>query len=354
MIMISQELLNHVLNKMIANKKVFSVVLCVENSDRSFSWTGAAGNIQKDSRFFIASVTKLYITAVMMRLIEENRIQLGRKISEYLPDHLCKGLHVLRGIDYSDVITVSHLLSNTSGLPDYFFHKQSNGKTVASSLMEGNDEHWHLDRTIGLIKNLKPKFKPGAKGKASYSDTNYQLLGRIIENITGKKIGEVFDDYIFSELKLYNTYAYTDTNDNTPVPFYYKYKRLWLPNYIASVTAEGGIVSTAKEIMIFLKEFFNGRFFPKERIDELKHWNLILPPPGLFYFGIGLEKLWTPRIFSLFKPIKEIIGFWGQTGSFAFYNSDTDLYFCGTTNQINGAGHRAAGNAILKIIKSGL
>jgi D-alanyl-D-alanine carboxypeptidase len=106
--------------------------------------------------------------------------------------------------------------------------------------------------------------------------------------------------------------------------------------------------------MIFLKEFFNGRFFSKEKIKELKQWNLILPPPSLFYFGIGLEKLWTPRILSPFKPIKEVIGFWGQTGSFAFYNAESDLYFSGTPNQINGEGHRAVVNAMLKIIKSGL
>jgi D-alanyl-D-alanine carboxypeptidase len=350
--MINKEFLNQVLNKMVDNKRIFSAVLCVENSDKSLSWTGAAGNMQKDSRFFIASVTKLYVTAVTMRLIEENRIELNEKISKYLPEYLCEGLHVLNGVDYSNEITIYHLISNTSGLPDYFFHKQTNGRTVASELMEGNDESWHLDRTIGLIKNLRPKFKPGAKSKASYSDSNYQLLGRIIENVTGKNIGEVFNDYIFSELNLPNTYAYNNIKDNTPVPFYYKSKKLWLPKYIASVTAEGGIVSTANEVMVFLKEFFNGRFFPKERINELKQWNLILPPPGLFYFGIGLEKLWTPRILSPFKPIKEIIGFWGQTGSFAFFNAESDLYFCGTTNQINGEGHRAAGNAMLKIIKS--
>ncbi|ABR47630.1 beta-lactamase [Alkaliphilus metalliredigens QYMF] len=350
--MVNEKLLNDLLNKMVDNKRIFSAVLCVENSDRSFSWTGAAGDMQKDSRFLIASVTKLYVTAVVMQLIGENRIALNDKISKYLPGHFCEGLHVLKGVDYSDEITIAHLISNTSGLPDYFFHKQDNGRTAADELMEGNDEAWHLDKTIGLIKDLKPNFKPGAKRKAAYSDSNYQLLGRIIENVTGKKIGEVFHDYIFSKLNLPNTYAYSDTNDNTPVPFYYKSQQLWLPQYMASVTVEGGIVSTADELMIFLKEFFNGRFFPKEKINDLKQWNLILPPPGMFQFGIGLEKLWIPRIVSPFKPIEEIVGFWGQTGSFAFYNSQTDLYFCGTTNQINGKGHRLASNAMMKIIKS--
>jgi D-alanyl-D-alanine carboxypeptidase len=350
--MANQELFERVLSSMVDNKRVFSAVLGIENGDGSLSWTGAAGSMQKDSRFFIASVTKLFVTAVTMRLAEEHRIDLDAKISNYLPEQLCSRLHILNGVDYSNEITVTHLISNTSGLPDYFFHKQQNGRTGADELMEGKDEPWHLEKTIGLIKNLKPKFTPGAKGKASYSDSNYQLLGRIIETVTGKGIGEVFEEYILSELKLQHTYAYTDLEDDTPVPFYYKSKELWLPKYIASVTVEGGIVSTASELMIFLKEFFRGRFFPKEKINGLKRWNLILPPPGMFYFGIGLEKLFTPRILSPFKPINEILGFWGQTGSFAFHHVDSDLYFCGTTNQINGEGHRAAGNAMLKIIKA--
>jgi D-alanyl-D-alanine carboxypeptidase len=165
---INEELLNDILGKIVGNKRIFSAVLCVENSDKSLSWTGAAGNMQKDSRFFIASVTKLYVTVVTMRLIERDLIALDDKISKYLPDYICEGLHVLNGVDYSNEITISHLISNTSGLPDYFFHKQTNGRTIASELMDGNDEPWYLDRTIGLIKNLKPKFKPGTIGKASY------------------------------------------------------------------------------------------------------------------------------------------------------------------------------------------
>jgi len=84
----------------------------------------------------------------------------------------------------------------------------------------------------------------------------------------------------------------------------------------------------------------------------LKEWAFLPPQPGGFYYGVGLEKLFIPRIFSPLKPIGEIIGFWGQTGSFAWHNPKTDLYFSGTTNQINGTGHQAALMAILKIIKA--
>ncbi len=259
---------------------------------------------------------------------------------------------MFKGIDYSNELTIYHLITNTSGIPDYFFHKQGNGKTVAAELMEGKDEPWPIERTIELIKNLKPDFKPGTKRKAVYSDSNYQLLGKIIENVIGKSIGEVFNDYIFSQLNFKNTYIYNNPDDKTPVPFYYGTKQLRLPRYMTSIGPEGGIVSTVDELMIFLKEFFKGRFFPKEKINELKKWNLIWPPPGLFYFGIGLEKLWIPWLASPIKHPGDILGFWGQTGTFAFYNPKTDLFFSGTTNQINGKGHRLVTSAMLKIIKS--
>lgn len=347
---ISEALLNRLVSKMVDNNKIFSAVLRVEQGDGNFSWAGAAGGMKKESRFFIASVTKLYITAVMMQLIEASQITLQDKISKHLPESIWRRIHILNGVDYSGELTLYHLISNTSGIPDYFFYKQADGKTSADDLMEGNDESWPLEKTIELVKKLRPNFKPGTNVR--YSDTNYQLLGRIIEVVTGKSIDNVFDEYIFSELQLKNTYVYRDVNDQTPVPFYYQSRPLWLPQYIAAVGPEGGIVSTADELMLFLKAFFSGRFFPKEKINDLKKWRLMFPPPGLFYFGIGLEKLWIPWIISPFNPIKDVLGFWGQTGSFAFYNPQSDVYLCGTTNQIDGAGHRAAGSAMLKIIKS--
>jgi D-alanyl-D-alanine carboxypeptidase len=341
---------NQVVQKMLKNKSVFGAVLCVENNDSSISWVGGAGNINAEDRYFIASVTKLYVTAVMLMLRAENSLTFEDKIYKYFPEELISGIHVLDGIDYTREITIAHLLSNTSGIPDYFYYEKPKGE-AATDLMLGNDQPWPLNKAIERVKTLKPKFKPGQRGKVNYSDTNYQLLGGIIEKVTGKWIGDVFKEYIFQPLNLKDTYAYQDVNDTTPVPIYFKAQQVRAPNYMASVTAEGGIVSTARETMIFLKAFFNGYFFPKEVIGELKEkWNMIYFP-GQFFFGLGIEKLWTPRIFSPFKPIGEVLGFWGQTGAFAFYNPKTDLYFTGTINQASGFAHSAAYKAILKIIK---
>lgn len=340
-----------VVKDMLKNKSVYGAVLCVEKGDSSISWIRGAGNIKAEDRYFIASVTKMYVTAVMMMLREENKLSFSDKMYRYFPEELIKGLHVLEGVDYTEEITIAHLLSNTSGIPDYFFYNKAGGN-AGDDLTEGNDQPWPLDKAIQKAKTLKPRFKPGQKGKVHYSDTNYQLLGGIIEKVTGKWVGDVFNEYIFQPLNLKDTYAYHDINDETPIPIYYKSHKLHAPRYMASITAEGGIVSTAEETMIFLKAFFNGFFFPKEKLEELKkNWNMILFP-GQFYFGMGIEKLWTPRFLSPFKQIGEVLGFWGQTGAFAFYNPETDLYFTGTINQSSGLGHSAAYNAIIKLIKS--
>jgi D-alanyl-D-alanine carboxypeptidase len=315
---------------MAKNRNIYGAVLCVESRDNKISWTDASGNLQKDDRFYIASVTKLYITTVILELRKEGALNLKNKITAYFPDGYLNGLHVLNGVDYTSEITITHLLANTSGIPDYFSHKQKNGRAAADELFAGKDEPRPLEKTLDHIKKLTSKFKPGQKGKAQYSDTNFQMLGKMIETVTGKELDEVFRERIFDELKLENTYVCKDVNDDSPARMYYKTRQLHLPNYMTSVTAEGEIVPTATELMIFLKAFFNGQF----------------------YFGIGLEKLWTPGFISPFRPVREILGCWGQSGAFGFHHPDTDLYFTGTVNQLSGFGHSEAFKAMLKIIKT--
>ncbi len=68
--------LEKLLKTLLKKDKIFSAVLCVESGDGRFTWTGAAGDMNQDSRYFIASVTKLYVTAVVMLLTQEKRLTL--------------------------------------------------------------------------------------------------------------------------------------------------------------------------------------------------------------------------------------------------------------------------------------
>jgi D-alanyl-D-alanine carboxypeptidase len=340
---------NQLTNDMLKNKSVFGSVLHVYRGDEAL-FMGSSGFMKKDDTYFIASVTKLYVTALMLILRNQAKIKFSDKLISYYPEDQLKGLHVFKGVDYTHQITICHLLSNQTGLPDYYYYNKQSADAT-KDLSRGSDEAWPLDKVIERVKRLKPKYPPGQKGKVNYSDTNYQLLGGIIEYVTKMTLADAFRHYLFEPLKLKKTYAYTDPKDQSPSKFYLKKEILFPSNYLASVTAEGGIVSNAEEVMIFLRAFMNGFFFPKETLQTLTtNWRMILFP-GQFYFGLGIEKLWTPWFLSPGRPIKNILGFWGQTGSFAFYHPESMLYFTGTVNQASGFGHSAAFSAMIKIIQ---
>ncbi|WP_285397892.1 serine hydrolase domain-containing protein [Lysinibacillus sp. fls2-241-R2A-57] len=335
----NQSTMDELVAQTIEKKNIRSVVLCVEKGNHSFSHVSSAGNMEDDTPYFLASVTKLYITAIILKLRMENRVDLDDKISQYLPEDTVSRIHILKDIDYSNEITIKHLMSNTSGIPDYFT------SDVFLELVDGKDQLWPFEKTVQSVKKMKPKFKPGQKGKVHYSDTNYQLLGEIIKTITGQSIHEVFRQYIFDALNLQHSYVYEDVNDEKPLPLTYKSKQLLIPQYMSSIPAEGGIVSTAQESMIFLKAFINGQLFPKNDLNELmSNWNFLLLP-GQFYYGVGIVK----QPISLVSFKNGLIGHWGQSGAFAFYYPQKDLYFTGTVNQI--IGHSVAARLISKIIK---
>ncbi|MFB4166233.1 serine hydrolase domain-containing protein [Alteribacillus sp. JSM 102045] len=332
----NQSFLNGVVSTAVSKKNIYGAVLCVEKGDNSLPLVSSAGNLTADKPYFIASVTKLYVTAVLLKLKSENRLHLQNKISKYLSNDVLHELHLLKGIDYSKEITIKHLMSNTSGIPDYF------SSDVIAALTAGKDQSWGFEKTITSAKQKKPKFPPGKR--AQYSDTNYQLLGKIIETITEKDIHTVFKEFIFDELKLEETYLFDDVNDTRPAPFFFKDREIHLPKYMSSIGPEGGIVSTAKESMIFLKAFINGHFFPKEYFNELKKWKILFGP-GLFFYGVGIAS----QPISLKEVKGGLIGHWGQTGAFSFYHPKTDLYFTGTINQFYG--HSVAAKMMIKIIK---
>jgi len=110
--------LQAVLDKTIDGKKVFGTSFAIKNG--TFIWQGASGDLTIDQPYFIASTTKLFTTAIILKMKAEGKLSLEDKISTYPEQSILEGLHVYRGIDYCGEITIKHLLSHTSGLPDYF------------------------------------------------------------------------------------------------------------------------------------------------------------------------------------------------------------------------------------------
>lgn len=321
---------NEVLNKATNGKLVHGTTFLIAKGDST--WMGASGDMITDTPFFIASTTKLFTTTIILQMREDGKISLDDPISKFIPADLMKGLHVIDGVDYSEKITIRHLLAQTSGLPDYFQGKKANGKSLRKELTQGVDQHWTFEEAIALSKTMKPKFAPGAPGKAFYSDTNFQLLGKIIEVIGGSSYADQVQQRIAIPLSLKNTYVYADASDNRPVDIYYKKNKLHMPKAMTSFGADGGIVSTTEDLVYFLQSFFDGSLFPEAYLQEMKTWNKIFYP---LEYGVGLSRFKLNKLATLGKPFPELIGHSGLSGTVAFYDAQQNRFIVGTVNQIH-------------------
>jgi len=333
--------LQTVLDAQIGKGNIYNVVAAVQSQDLSLNFAGAAGiaNAQTgmamtpDTPYFIASVTKMYTAAIILRLHEEMHINLDAPISQYLPNSLIRGIHIYKGTDYSDRIKVSELVNQSSGLADFEADKPRGGKSVLDELKAGHDRSIDTVEAIEIVRGLSPHFPPGTRGKAYYSNTNYRLLGEIIESVTAKSMTANFDEMIINPLGLQHTYLYectTSRSNDVPATIYLKGAPAYVPRYLASNTSDGGIVSTASECILFLRAFFEGKLFSKTLFERMMTWNSIFFP---LRYGYGLMYFQLPRFFWP-TPLPEFIGHSGSIGSFAFICPSQSLYLAGTVNQI--------------------
>jgi D-alanyl-D-alanine carboxypeptidase len=321
--------LQKVVDGKVDNRKVFGTSFSIKKDD--FVWHGNSGNFSVNDSYFIASTTKLFTTAIILKLKTDGNLRLDDKVSDYIDDSIYAGLHIFNGKEYSARITIKQLLAHTSGLPDYFQGTGANGKSLEDELVSGNDQSWTFEQAIERAKKIPAAFPPGTKNRALYSDTNFQLLGRIIETITDKSYLDNCKESIIQPLGLTKTYLYQDSTDKTPKTLFYKSKELHIPKAMTSFGPDGGIVSTSEEMLVFIEAFFTGKIFPSSDIDELQEWNKIFFP---MRSGIGIHMLKLPWVFNPTGAVPYFIGHSGLSGALAYFSPRENIFVVGTVNQV--------------------
>lgn len=318
---------------------VKNCVLSVAVGEGAFSWSGAAGMARdqtpmtKDAPIYIASVTKLYTATVVMHLAETGLLRLDDPMAKYLSNGKVRGIHVYRGHDYSNEITIRQLLSHSSGIPDYYDQKGSDGKSLFDKFLEDQDRRWTVDETIERArKDLHPDFAPG--GAVSYSDTNFQLLGEIVETVTGAPLANAYDKLIFQPLGLRNTYLLGydagRARRSAPADVFFKSRNITRIRSNGAYWAEGGIVSTAADMITFLQALNAGRIVSKESLSLMHDWHRWRFP---MEYGLGTMFFSFPRPMRALMKMPPLWGHSGSTGSFLYYCSDADIYLAGTIDQ---------------------
>jgi len=144
--------------------------------------------ISPSDHFRIASVTKTFIATLTMLLSEEGKLELDTQVSELLTIG-----------DYFHGISVRHLLNHTSGLFNYF-----DDKYFQETIHKSPARIWKPHELVTIGTSHEPYCKPGKS--YNYSNTNYIILGLLIESVTGNKLRIELEKRILNPLGLSGTY----------------------------------------------------------------------------------------------------------------------------------------------------
>ena len=284
--------------------------------------------------FFIASATKLYVTAILAQLQAEGRLEWTDPIADYVPDLDLRGLCMRDGRDLGSEITVQQVMAHTAGLPDYFEGKRADGSTTFGRALRA-DFSWDVRDTLAWSREMGP----GAPGKGRYSDTGYQLLGAVIEHVDGRSFAESVRDRICTPLALQQTYVF-GVHDlprySSVAPLRVGTATVTIPRAMASVQADGGVVSTLTDGLLFLDAFFAGTLFPSETLTWMaSDWHRVFFP---LEYGNGIMRFRMPALLTGFRRVPPFIGHSGASGVVMFRTPDLGITIVGTVNQ---AKHRS-------------
>ncbi len=250
------------------NKAMGSVSILKEGKEvytRSIGYVDAEKKILADNKtkYRIGSITKTYTATLIMQLIDEGKLTLETTLSTYFPE-----------VPNANKITIEHLLRHRSGL-----YNITNDEDFRKWMLVPNTRKEMMDRIV----KKEIQFKPNKEAK--YSNTNYLLLGYILEDIEKKSYAEILASRITIPYNL-NTTKYggkIDINNNEANS--YRYHADWViqPETNMSVpAAAGAIIATPKDVAMFYHLLFSGKLVSYESLSKMKQLK--------DRFGLGLMK----------------------------------------------------------------
>ena len=217
---------------------------------------------------FSGSIGKTYAVAIIMQLVEEGRIDLKSKFINYFPDNDW----LLKLPNIQDV-SVEMLLQHTSGLPRYINHQE-----VWDTVYNNPDKVWTYKDRLSFIFNDKP-LHPAGKGWA-YSDTNYLLIGMLIEKITGSYYYDEVKNRILIPMKLEKTHPSIQRDiPNLPTAYSNLQEFFSMPGVVVTdgkycfnpqmEWTGGGMASTTSDLAKWAKIYFENKLFSKESLTKI-------------------------------------------------------------------------------------
>jgi D-alanyl-D-alanine carboxypeptidase len=222
------------------------------------TWKGAAGwadsdakrRADPDDRFAIESTTKTLVATVVLQLVGERRLGLHDTVQHWL-----RGLYLAK-----PKITIEQLLNHSSGVPsDWDFSEAP------------------LVRVKRIAAQGCCLFPPGTS--SAYSNSDYVLLGLIVEKVTERSLDQVVTKRIIRPLHLRST-SYGTLHAERMTPWLGPVEYFGRP-----VSGDGGIISTVGDLATFFRALLSGKLLPQQQLSEMTR--TILSPPDL-HVGLGI------------------------------------------------------------------
>ncbi|HMQ47662.1 MAG TPA: serine hydrolase domain-containing protein [Saprospiraceae bacterium] len=272
--------------------------------------------INAESLFGLASGSKMFTAVAIVQLMEQGKLKLTDKLTDYFPD--------FPNHAWADRVTLKHLLSHTSGIAEYW--------TSENQPAMLRFEHWH--EYLPLIYKEGFQFEPGTE--SGYSNSNFMLLGFIVERASGQDYFQYIEDNILKKAGMVRS-GYFDHNDkNLPlvVPYARQEGGGWVNNrskQFRKGSPAGGCYSNATDMLLFCKALKNNQLVSSESLMLMTtDWTVGTKDAQPYGLGLILEQY----------AMEPTYGHGGTAGGVNFefrYFPRMDIALLVFNNQNNGA-----------------
>lgn len=260
----------------------------------------AGAPLRREDGFRIASVTKTFVATVVLQLVDEGRLSLDDRLERFIS-----------GIPNGDRITLRQLLGMTAGIFNWIEAPAFRDAYERDPLLP-----FAPQEVVAILRREPPDFPPGER--AQYSDSNYVLLGLIVEGVTDRPLGELIAERVTRPLGLTSTSF--PTTPAMPIPYTHGYAAALDGAGLRDVTlsnpdvpwAAGAMLSTLDDLRIWAKALATGALLSAPAQRERVAWT---PLAGEGAYGLGIND-----VFGLIGHTGGILGY----STFVFYLPDED------------------------------
>lgn len=239
------------------NKAMMSIAVSSKGKvlyERAIGYSDIEHSIKSNTEttYHIGSITKMFTAVIMFQLIDEKKISIDTKLGKYFP-----------GIPNSSKITIGNMLNHHSGLHNF---------VSDSNYLQYMSKPHTQQELVAMFEKQGSDFKPGSKGQ--YSNTNYVLLGFIIEKICGTTYDEQLQKRICKKIGLQKTSVSGPINSKNHEAISYEFhEQTWHASDQTDMSipgAAGSIISTPKELCKFIEALFVGKFMSDSSFTMMK------------------------------------------------------------------------------------